>query len=1209
MAWVTMMGKGSVRYHEQVVLGRADDFPGQTLAYYGSKGETPMVWGGAGAERLGLTGQVETEDYYAVFGDGGARDPVLGTRLAATKRPGMELVVSAHKSVAVLGVIGRADDMHQILDTETDATMAFLDAWVQRQGGRRGRLQVRTPTSGLTFGRTRHATSRAGDPNPHDHVLVANVVEMLDHAGGWKALDTAGVRDMVHAATAVGRLHAAWRARQLGYGIESDHGPSGKLDHWAIAGVPDEVCELFSKRSEEIDDFVGGEASYRLRSRMARATRADKTDEAPEQLMHRWHGELAAIGHTPASILEQVRRSAPRRPPAERLTDQELRALVDWVLSPDGPLASEKRFGRAEVIRHLAPRLHGRHPDELTRALGAVVAHPEALPLLGQPGARNRFWVLASSRAAEEAIAECAERLAATTIAVSVDAATAELAVREKQWALDARLTPGQRQLVERAATSGRQLELVLGVAGTGKTTALDALRHAFEANGHRVLGTATSGQAARTLGDAAHLDSRTCASLLWRLRHGHETLDDRTVLIVDEAGMLDDHTMLRLLTTAELHRAKVIVVGDHHQLGAVGPGGGLEALLTRNPDAIHTLDENIRQRDLDERAALEQLRSGNPTVAVSWYAHHGRISQHADRWDALLATTAAWETDLDIGHDTIMVAWRRNDVAQLNHFARMRRRAAGALGETSIKAPGGRRYAEGDRVVALAPDPDRRFVTSQRGTVTAIEHHDRSVTVRFDDTTDAVTLAGEQLDADHLDHGYATTVHRAQGATVDRTHLYADGGGRGARLRRALPGPRHRHRALCRRRPRPSGRGPGPGLVPGPATALDPRHRRPRRRRPTHPSVPAPGHRGRTEAGAAAGRTRRHPRRHAYRPRRRAGTPRHRAQPVRGAPARTTDRHRPPRADRCRSRRPPARRCPPEPRTCREGGPLAAVVPSTATQGRSGGRTSPGSVRHRRSGLASVRSRGRARAAQRRRSHRRDDHLAREAPPPARLLAPRASRCRPTARSTPPPDPEPRTPGRHLGARTATPAGTRSRRPQPVARPSHVLGGLVLRLKKPAEIRGNVHWHDSADVGPAGVPERVPPERCARRRNSQAHDLADDLVAIAVADGEAQHVGVGADVSDDEGLTEDVRPFEPTPLLGRVSGPAGSSCGGGLGAPRGAHGCRVPGLGLARKPAGHDGSGALKALPRATHRCLLSCGAQIVIADPPAAGTARASW
>lgn len=779
MAWPRMMGAGSVRYHEDTVLGRGDDHPGQALAYYGSRGETPMVWGGAGAGRLGLSGTVTTEDYYALFADCGARDPVLGDRLVSTKRPGMELVVSAQKSVAVLGVVGRADDMHQILDTETDATLAFLDSWVQRQGGRRGRLQMRTPTSGLIYGRTRHATSRAGDPNPHDHVLVANVVEMLDDTGGWKALDTAGVRDMVHAATAVGRLHAAWRARQLGYGIEADHGPSGKLDHWAITGMPRDVCETFSKRSEEIDDVAGAEASYRLRSTMARATRADKTDEAPEQLMDRWHAELAALGHTPASILDQVERAAPRRPPSERLTDAELRGLVDWVLAPDGPLAGDKQFGRAEVIRHLAPKLHGRHPDQLDRALGAVLAHPEALPLLGQPGARNRAWVLASTRAAEEAIAECAERLATTSTTVSVDADTADCAIREKQWELGARLTHEQRDLVTKAATSGRQLELVLGVAGAGKTTALDALRSAFEADGYRVLGTATSGQAARTLGEAAHLDSRTCASLLWRLRHGHETLDNRTVLIVDEAGMVDDQTMLRLLTTAELHGTKVIVVGDHHQLGAVGPGGGLEALLTRHPDAIHQLGDNIRQRDPAERQALEQLRAGNPAVAVSWYAGHGRIDPRPDRPDALHATVTAWEANLAAGHDAVMLAWRRTDVARLNEIARQRRRDAGTIGEHSLHAPGGRRYAQGDRVVALAPDPGRRFVTSQRGTITAINHEARTVTVSFDDDTAPVTLAGEQLDATHLDHGYATTVHRTQGATVERTHLYADGGGR----------------------------------------------------------------------------------------------------------------------------------------------------------------------------------------------------------------------------------------------------------------------------------------------------------------------------------------------------------------------------------------------------------------------------------------------
>jgi conjugative relaxase-like TrwC/TraI family protein len=135
--------------------------------------------------------------------------------LATGKRPGVELVVAAHQTVAVLGLIGRVDDMHAILDTEGDATLAYLDEWFTRQGGRRGKAQRRTPTTGLLWARTRHATSRAGDPAPHDHVLVANVTEMLDDRGGWKALDTAGVRDLIHAATMAGRLAAAQQAVQL----------------------------------------------------------------------------------------------------------------------------------------------------------------------------------------------------------------------------------------------------------------------------------------------------------------------------------------------------------------------------------------------------------------------------------------------------------------------------------------------------------------------------------------------------------------------------------------------------------------------------------------------------------------------------------------------------------------------------------------------------------------------------------------------------------------------------------------------------------------------------------------------------------------------------------------------------------------------------------------------------------------------------------
>jgi len=103
VAWMRMMGADSVAYHQATVMGRADDFPGQALAYYASRGETPLVWGGAGAARLGLAGRVTEEQYAAIYGPGGAQHPTTGDHLAATRRPGMELVVSAHKSVAELG--------------------------------------------------------------------------------------------------------------------------------------------------------------------------------------------------------------------------------------------------------------------------------------------------------------------------------------------------------------------------------------------------------------------------------------------------------------------------------------------------------------------------------------------------------------------------------------------------------------------------------------------------------------------------------------------------------------------------------------------------------------------------------------------------------------------------------------------------------------------------------------------------------------------------------------------------------------------------------------------------------------------------------------------------------------------------------------------------------------------------------------------------
>jgi conjugative relaxase-like TrwC/TraI family protein len=307
VAWMRMMGTESVGYHEHTVAGRADDPVAGALQYYASRGEKPMAWGGSGASLLGLRGEAGIDDWRAVFAAGGAHHPGTHARLVACMRPGMELVVSPHKSVAELGVIGRAEDMHQIVYAEPDATMAYLDHVVRGQGRRRGRAQVRTPTDGLTWAVSRHATTRSGDPQVHDHVLVANVVRMGDERGGWKGLDTGLLRDHLHAATAAGRMAAAAKAVELGYGIEADPGPSGRLGGWATAGIPRDAWEVHATRSAQIDEAVGPNASYHARSVAARATRDRKVHEPVEDLVGRWRDELARAGYPTVELATAVR--------------------------------------------------------------------------------------------------------------------------------------------------------------------------------------------------------------------------------------------------------------------------------------------------------------------------------------------------------------------------------------------------------------------------------------------------------------------------------------------------------------------------------------------------------------------------------------------------------------------------------------------------------------------------------------------------------------------------------------------------------------------------------------------------------------------------------------------------------------------------------------------------------------------------------------
>jgi hypothetical protein len=266
--------------------------------------------------------------------------------------------------------------------------------------------------------------------------------------------------------------------------------------------------------------------------------------------------------------------------------------------------------------------------------------------------------------------------------------------------------------------------------------------------------------------------------SLIWQLDHGGIVLDRDCVVILDEAGMTADADMARLVLAVEAASAKVVIVGDDRQLSAVGPGGALHQTLIAHPAVVTTLTENMRQRDPAERDALLELRAGDLDTALAFYAANERITYLPDRTHVLAGMVRAWATDRDDGHDTFMLAWRRQSVADLNRIARHVARDRGWLTGPDIRTPDGREFAVGDLVVTLAPNYRGQLVTSERATVTAVDPHAQALTIRTDHGH-TVTLLGSEIDPERLAHGYALTVHREQGATSDRTHYLAEGGGR----------------------------------------------------------------------------------------------------------------------------------------------------------------------------------------------------------------------------------------------------------------------------------------------------------------------------------------------------------------------------------------------------------------------------------------------
>jgi conjugative relaxase-like TrwC/TraI family protein len=779
---VAKLSPGQEAYYERSVADGIDD-------YYAGRGESPGVWTGAGAGELELEGVVgEGELGKLISGrhphsSGVIRshapkkqitleriDPATGERYVEAKTlaplAGYDLVFSPPKSVSLLHALGN-EQIRQAVDqahlTAWQAALAYLEreACVTRRG-KNGRL--REHGTGFVAAAYRHRTSRAQDPHLHTHVIVANMTKSSSD-GEWRALD--GEPLLKHYRLAAGYLYQAQLRHELTHslGLEWQEPREGMAE---VAGVPDEALAAFSQRRAQVLDYLErqGSSGFYAAKVAALATRERKEPIDLPRLHQEWQARAAEHGLGRRELKRLLDRTIERD-----LDERDVAEIATRLLGPEGLTEKQSTFTGAEAVMawaqaHTAGAAAGQVLALVERFLQDDQIAPIAPAVSGRPASFSTAELLRHERVALE-LAEHGRNADAP----SVSPATIARVVREHVGTLGRE----QAAMVCAVASSRERVVCVVGHAGAGKTSALAALADAYQRDGNVTLGAAPSGIAAANLATATGISTGTLHRLLAETRH-RDGLPPRCLLVVDEAAMADTGALTRLLFQLERTDGKAVLVGDPAQLSAVGPGG-LFAALAERQGAIE-LHDNHRQQNEPERNALALLRDGRSRDYLTHAAERGRVTVAASRVEAKARLLADWwraaSTDLA---GSVMIAYRRADVAELNAAARTLLDREQRLGRERLQLADGTELAIGDRVLCTRNNSRLHVANGDRGTITSIDHRSRAIVVEFDDQR-RLELPRTYLVAGHVTHAYALTGHKTQGLSVERAFVLADAHG-----------------------------------------------------------------------------------------------------------------------------------------------------------------------------------------------------------------------------------------------------------------------------------------------------------------------------------------------------------------------------------------------------------------------------------------------
>jgi len=548
--------------------------------------------------------------------------------------------------------------------------------------------------------------------------------------------------------------------------------PTGIRAVWArLSGQHQRICETLAceTKASETRDSLEAQALIERHLAERRALDRELSFLEAQQALEREFFDKAAPLHRGAYQLDP---SQPLVLPHDVVpfTPAQLKKQPDLILAH---ISDKKaRFTRTDITRGLSEFIHD--PLDLRLASDRALA---STGLVQITGATNEEFTTRDFLDAEQALENHAREMAKSG-GFKVSNQHIEKAIKQQNSDLQTRFGANlsdEQVTAVRHVLAPNQLASVVGLAGAGKSTLLATARVAWERQGYRVHGAALAGKAADSLQSASGISSRTLASLEASWKGGYEPVAAGEILVIDEAGMVGTRQLERVMDQLQKRGCKLVLVGDPDQLQPIQAGKPFRD-ITQNNDTAR-LTEIRRQKSAWQRAASRDLANGHTEMALQNYTDQGAVHKSSDRDQAITALVDDYVADCERNStDTtrLAMAHRRIDVHAINQAIRSARNASGsAKQETLFKTDNGpRAFANGDRILFTRNDKVLGVRNGMLGTVTDVGN--RQLTVRLDSgetgQSRALTFSPQQFPS--IDHGFAVSIHRSQGCTVDKSYV-----------------------------------------------------------------------------------------------------------------------------------------------------------------------------------------------------------------------------------------------------------------------------------------------------------------------------------------------------------------------------------------------------------------------------------------------------